>query len=98
VRDGARGGLPGGSPRADYARTGRQHASALAILIHPDGFSSTATELAVELLERVRPAAERLGGVEVLARIEPTRCEAERQLDAPTARAAAAELVHRSLA
>ena len=52
----------------------------------------------VELLERVRPAAERLGGADVLARIDPARCEADLQLEPPTPREVAAALVRRSLA
>ncbi|HET7128307.1 MAG TPA: YbdK family carboxylate-amine ligase [Gaiellaceae bacterium] len=94
-------GLPGGGPRADYVqnRWAAARFGPSANLIHPDGLSfPTATELAVELVERVQPAAERLGGAEVLARIDPSRCEAERQLEASTARVAAAALVARSLA
>jgi glutamate---cysteine ligase / carboxylate-amine ligase len=95
------GGLPGGSPRADY-RQNRWAAARFgprANLIHPDGLSfPTATELAVELLERVGPAAERLGGAEVLARLDPSRCEADRQLEQTDSREAAAALVRRSLA
>jgi glutamate---cysteine ligase / carboxylate-amine ligase len=94
-------GLPGGGPRADYVqnRWAAARFGPAANLIHPDGNSfPTATELAVELLERVRPAAERLGGAGVLGRIDPSRCEAEQQLDASTAREAAASLVRRSLA
>lgn len=94
-------GLPGGSPRADYVqnRWAAARFGPRANLIHPDGLSfPTATELAVELLERVRPAAERLGGADVLARIDPARCEADRQLEVRTPQEAAAELVRRSLA
>jgi carboxylate-amine ligase len=95
------GTLPGGSPRADY-RQNRWAAARFgppANLIHPDGRSfPTAAELAVELLDRVRPAAERLGGAEVLARFDPSRCEADRQLEQTDPREAAAVLVRRSLA
>jgi len=94
-------GLPGGSPRADYIqnRWAAARFGPRANLIHPDGLSfPTATELAVELLERVRPAAERLGGADVLARLDPSRCEAERQLEQTDPREVAAALVHRSLA
>ncbi|HST15023.1 MAG TPA: YbdK family carboxylate-amine ligase [Gaiellaceae bacterium] len=94
-------GLPGGSPRADYVqnRWAAARFGAPANLIHPDGLSfPTATELAVELLERVRPAAERLGGGDVLARIDPSRCEADLQLEQIDPRDVAAALVRRSLA
>jgi len=94
-------GLPGGSPRADYIqnRWAAARFGPRANLIHPDGLSfPTATELAVELLERVRPAAERLDGADVLARIDPARCEADLQLEPPVPRDVAAALVHRSLA
>jgi len=94
-------GLPGGSPRADYVqnRWAAARFGASANLIHPDGRSfPTATELAVELLERVRPEAERLGGADVLARIEPSRCEADLQLEQLDPRVVAAGLVRRSLA
>jgi carboxylate-amine ligase len=94
-------GLPGGMPRVDYVqnRWAAARFGPSAKLIHPDGRSfPTASELAVELIERVRPAAERLGGVEGLARIDPGQCEAEQQLAARTAPEAAAALVTRSLA
>jgi len=94
-------GLPGGSPRADYVqnRWSAARFGARANLIHPDGRSfPTAAELAVELLERVRPAAERLGGADVLARIDPSRCEADLQLEQRDPRDVAAALVRRSLA
>jgi carboxylate-amine ligase len=93
--------LPGGSPRPDYVQN-RWAASRFgprANLIHPDGRSfPTASELGVELLERVRPAAERLGAAELLARIDPSRCEADLQLEPPAPRDVAAALVRRSLA
>ena len=94
-------GLPGPSTRADYiqnrwsaARFGPQ-----ARLIHPDGGSfPPASELAVELLERVRPAAGRLGGAAALQRLDPAACEADVQARAESPQAAAAQLVARSLA
>ena len=95
------GGLPGESLRADYVqnRWAAARFGPPANLIHPDGRSfPTATELGVELLERVRPAAELLGAADVLARLDTARCEADRQLEQQTAREAAAALVHRSLA
>ena len=94
-------GLPGGSPRADYIqnRWAAARFGPPGNLIHPDGLSfATATELAVELLERVRPAAERLGGADVLARLDPSRCEADLQLERTDPRDVAAVLVRRSLA
>jgi carboxylate-amine ligase len=68
-------------------------------LLHPDGASyRSASELGTELLELVRPAAERLGGAAALARIDPSGCEADLQLDAEDARAAAAGIAARTLA
>jgi carboxylate-amine ligase len=101
------GALPGGDGgladrgRADYVqnRWSAARFGTRARLLHPDGSAYVAAaELGAELLERVRPAAERLGGADLLARIDPTRCEADLQLDAESARAAAAALVVRSLA
>jgi carboxylate-amine ligase len=94
-------GLPGGSPRVDYVqnRWAAARFGPRANLVHPDGRSfPTATELAVELLARVQPAAERLGSGDVLARIDPSRCEADDQLRPPAPREVAAALVRRSLA
>jgi carboxylate-amine ligase len=94
-------GLPGGSPRADYVqnRWAAARFGPRAKLIHPDGGSYlTGTELAVELLERIAPAAARLGGEAVLAAIDPSVCEADRQLAAASPLEAAADLVVRSLA
>ena len=94
-------GLPGGSPRVDYIqnRWAAARFGPRANLIHPDGLSfPTATELAVELLERVRPAAERLDGADVLARLDPSRCEADLQVEQTDPREVAAALVRRSLA
>ena len=93
--------LPGRPTRVDYIqnRWAAARFGPRANLIHPDGLSfPTATELAAELLERVRPAAGRLGATDVLARIDPSRCEADRQLDQRTSRDATAALVQRSLA
>jgi carboxylate-amine ligase len=95
------GGLDGGSPRADYVqnRWSAARFGARAKLIHPDGGSCVpAAELAAELLERVAPAAERLGSAELLARIDPNGCEADRQLEASSPQEAAAGLVVRSVA
>ena len=93
--------LPGRPLRADYIqnRWAAARFGPPANLIHPDGLSfPTGTELAVELLERVRPAAERLGGADVLARLDPSGCEADTQLEQTDPREVAAELVRRSLA
>ena len=95
------GDLPGKPLRADYVqnRWAAARFGPRGNLVHPDGLAfPTATELAVELLERVRPAAERLGGAEVLARLDPSRCEADLQLEQTDPREAAAALVRRSLA
>src|SRR5207247_186975 len=45
----------------------------------------------------VAPAARRLGSFDLLAALDPERCEADLQLDAGDPRAAAADLVARSV-
>ncbi|HEY0416035.1 MAG TPA: YbdK family carboxylate-amine ligase [Gaiellaceae bacterium] len=95
------GGLPGGSPRADYAqnRWAAARFGPRARLIHPDGGSlPTASELGAELLDLVAPAARALGAQDVLARIDPGACEADVQARAASAAEAAADVVARSLA
>ena len=101
------GGLPenghllGDAGRADYAqnRWAAARFGPAAELLHPDGGSvARASALGTELLERVRPAAERLGAASVLARVDPTTCETERQLALDDAHAVAADLVARSVA
>jgi carboxylate-amine ligase len=95
------GGLAGASPRVDYVqnRWSAARFGPRARLIHPDGGSfPSATELAVELLERVRPAADRLGTTAFLDRFDPTACEADLQSRAASPEEAAAGLVRRSLA
>jgi carboxylate-amine ligase len=95
------GGLDGSSPRVDYVqnRWSAARFGPRAKLIHPDGRSYVpAAELGAELLERVRPAAERLAAADVLARIDPERCEADLQAAAVNAEKATAALVARSLA
>jgi glutamate---cysteine ligase / carboxylate-amine ligase len=87
--------------RGDYAqnRWTAAHFGPRAELLHPDGGSvASAAELGGELIERVRPFAARLGSTELLARIDPTRCEGERQLAHATALEATADLVARSVA
>ena len=86
--------------RADYVqnRWSAARFGPKAKLLHPDGTSFvSATELGAELIERVRPHAERLGGAAQLARLDPAGCEADRQLEAETALDAAAGLVARTL-
>jgi carboxylate-amine ligase len=87
--------------RADYVqnRWSAARFGPRAELLHPDGASvRRAAELGAELLELVRPAAARLGGAELLARIVPAACEADLLLDAESPQQAAAELVARSVA
>ncbi len=100
------GGLPGSGSllgdrgRADYAqnRWSAARFGPRAELLHPDGTSYVqASELGAELLELVRPAARSLGGEELLARIDPTACEADLQLQSTTPQEAAADVVARSL-
>jgi hypothetical protein len=68
-------------------------------LLHPDGTSALrANELGAELLERVRPAAEALGGADALDRIDPSRSEGELQLRSTSPHDVAADLVLRSVA
>jgi glutamate---cysteine ligase / carboxylate-amine ligase len=51
-------------------------------LVHPDGGSlAPAAELGAELLELVAPTARRLGSETLLARLDPARCEGDRQLE-----------------
>ncbi len=87
--------------RGDYAqnRWAAAHFGPRAELLHPDGASvASAAELGGDLLECVRPFAARLGSDRLLDRIDPTRCEADRQLVPATAHEAAADLVMRSVA
>src|SRR5581483_5899185 len=95
------GELPGRPVRADYAqnRWAAARFGPRARLVHPTGASyPTATELGEELLELVRPAAERLGSIALLARLDPAACEADLQADAASPQDAAADVVARSLA
>ncbi len=87
--------------RGDYAqnRWTAAHFGPRGELLHPAGTSvGSAAELGAELLERVRPYAARLGAETLLDRIDPERCEADRQLNSTTAAEAAADLVARSVA
>jgi carboxylate-amine ligase len=100
------GALPGSGlvlgdrGRADYAqnRWSAARFGTRAKFVHPDGSSYVpAAELGAELLELVGPAARALGGDAVLARLDPAVCEADLQLEQESPRAAAADLVVRSL-
>ena len=95
------GGLPTGSDRADYVqnRWSAARFGPRAKLIHPDGGTFVPVpELAAELLALVAPAAERLSSGALVGRIDPSRCEADLQLEAASPQEAAAGLVARSLA
>lgn len=86
--------------RGDYAqnRWAAARFGPRAELLHPGGErAATASELGAELLELVRPAAVALGGAEALERIDPSGCEADRQLAFATPAEATADLVRRSL-
>jgi len=69
-------------------------------LIHPSGDRLVlARELAGELLELVEPASRELGSWSLVARLDPSRCEAERQLEVGRAQGldeVCADLVSRS--
>ena len=85
--------------RADYVqnRWAAARFGPSAELLHPDGTSVIrASELGRELLDRVRPYAVELGGVELLTAIDPERCEAELQLRFDSAADATADLVART--
>ncbi len=87
--------------RADYAqnRWTAAHFGPRGELLHPAGSSvASASELADELIERVRPFAARLGAEALLDRIDSQGCEADRQLGSATALEATADLVARSVA
>jgi glutamate---cysteine ligase / carboxylate-amine ligase len=93
--------LLGDRGRADYAqnRWAAARFGVRAELLHPDGTSALrANELGAELLERVRPAAEALGGADALDRIDPSRSEGELQLRSTSPHDVAADLVLRSVA
>jgi carboxylate-amine ligase len=89
--------------RGDYAqnRWAALRFGPRAELIHPSGDRLvTVPELAAELLELIGPAARELGSEELLAAIEPTRCEGDRQLEVGRAdglEAVCAELVERTV-
>jgi glutamate---cysteine ligase / carboxylate-amine ligase len=67
-------------------------------LIHPDATRAARVPvLWAELLELLRPVARRLGTLELLEAVDPTRCEADLQLAAGDPQSAAAQLVARTL-
>ncbi len=87
--------------RADYVqnRWAAARFGPRAELLHPSGHSyASAAELGAELLELVAPAARTLGGDGLLARLDPSSCEADAQLGAISPEAAVAALVARSVA
>jgi carboxylate-amine ligase len=88
--------LLGDRGRGDYAQN-RWSAARFGVraeLLHPDGTRvATASDLGAELLELVAP----FGDEALLARIDPTRCEADIQAEQPSPQEAAADLVARSL-
>jgi len=90
--------LLGDRGRADYAqnRWSAARFGPRASILHGERYVP-ATELGAELIETVRPAARALGGEELLDRIDPSRCEADLQLEHATAVEAAADLVTRSV-
>jgi glutamate---cysteine ligase / carboxylate-amine ligase len=72
------------SDRGDYAqnRWSALRFGTAAQLIHPDGTSLVGVpELTDELFALVSPAAEELGTLDLLEAIDPSRCEAEIQLE-----------------
>ena len=86
--------------RADYVqnRWSAARFGPAAKLLHPDGAGFLpASELGAELIERVRPHAERLGGGGLLGTLDPAVCEADLQLASANAHDAAADLVARSM-
>jgi carboxylate-amine ligase len=102
--------LDGGPPRRDPAgralyQENRWAASRLgprAGLVHPDEERlAPASELGVELLERLRPVARSLGAESRLAALDPSTCEADRQVEVGREQglgALCADLVRRSVA
>ena len=75
---------PPPAQRGDYAqnRWAALRFGPRAELIHPEGDRLLpAAELTYELLALVQPAVARLGTVELIRKLEPTRCEGDRQLE-----------------
>lgn len=98
-----RPGPSGPAVRGDYAqnRWAALHDGPRARLIHPYRREVvSAAELGRELLELVREPAKELGTLELLAAIDPERCEADRQLEVGRdsgLEAVCADLVERTL-
>jgi carboxylate-amine ligase len=93
---------PDRADRGDYAqnRWAALHSGPRAQLIHPSaGRLATVPELTEELLALVGPAAEELGTSGFLDRLDPTRCEADLQLETGQSglEAVCADLVERTL-
>jgi carboxylate-amine ligase len=87
--------------RGDYAqnRWAAARFGPRAELIHPDGDRvGLASELGRELLDLVAPSARELGTEKLVARIDPSACEADLQVQPDTPYEAAADLVARSVA
>lgn len=97
------GGQPRPADRGDYAqnRWAALRFGSDAELIHPDGTRLVRVpELAGELLELVRPFAEKLGTTDDLAALDPTTGEGQRQLEIGQRHgleAVCADLVERTL-
>lgn len=75
---------PKPAERGDYAqnRWAALRFGPRAELVHPDGERlAPASELAAELIELIGPSARELGTDELLAAIDPSRCEGDRQLE-----------------
>jgi gamma-glutamyl:cysteine ligase YbdK (ATP-grasp superfamily) len=75
---------PKPAQRGDYAqnRWAALRFGPRAKLIHPDGDRVLpAPELAYELLALIEPAVRELGSVEQIRKLDPTRCEGDRQLE-----------------
>jgi carboxylate-amine ligase len=100
---GAEGALPAGPPgsRGDYAenRWRALRFGPRAELIHPRGDAvAPVSRLFDELRELLEPVARRLGADELIESLDANGCEADDQLAAGEARAAAASAVERSVA
>ncbi len=74
----------GADVRGDYAqnRWAALHRGTDAVLVHPDGGRlASVPELAAELLKRIGDRADELGTAALVGGIDPTACEAQRQLE-----------------
>jgi glutamate---cysteine ligase / carboxylate-amine ligase len=92
-----------GSARADYDqnRWAALRFGPRAQLLHPVGGAGLAAvpELWGELMERIRPALDDLGGAHFAGAVDPTACEGDRQIERGRAdglRAVCADLVERT--